>query len=154
MIDGDFDYLSRGDDIGPTRSNQSQIVGGSMEKILANVRSISPRPECRQVILREGLLPDILRDARGRLFWDGLSARRPDGSRRLYGAGTPTRMNLELKLMAVEGLWGDLRSVTLSWYRYSLLRDAIDGRIRGSSVNASLWWPPNWNRREGKTTRQ
>jgi hypothetical protein len=113
-----------------------------MEKILANVRSIGPRPECREQIIREQLVPDILRDARGRLFWDGMSARRPDGSRRLYGAGTPNRMHLELKRMTTEGYWGDLRAVTLSWYRYSVLRDSIDAKLpRGSSANASFWWP-------------
>ena len=112
-----------------------------MEKILANVRSIGPRPECREQIIREQLVPDILRDSRGRLYWDGMSARRPDGSRRLYGVGVPNRMHLELKKMAAENFWGDLRAVTLSWHRYSLLRDAIDGKIRGSSVNASMWWP-------------
>lgn len=120
----------------------TQNAGGSkMERLLQNVRTIGERPECREVIIREGLLPDVLRDARGRLFWDGQSARRPDGSRALYGVGVPNGLQLELKKMAVDNFWGNLKSVTLSWHRYSLLRDAIDGKIRGSSVNASMWWP-------------
>lgn len=125
-----------------------------MERLLQNVRTIGERPECREVIIREGLLPDVLRDARGRLFWDGMSARRPDGSRALFGVGVPNHLHLELKKMAVDNFWGNLKSVTLSWHRYSLLRDQIDGKIRvGVNAAASMWWPADHANRDRQNRR-
>ena len=119
-----------------------------LPKTLANTREIFERPECRAVILSEGLVPDIVRETHlGRLYWDGMTARTRDGNRRSFGVNSPNRMHLELKRLAVDGYWGNLKSVILSWHRYSLLRDAIDGRIRGGAISAALWWPPNHGER-------
>jgi hypothetical protein len=83
---------------------------------------------------------------RGKLYWDGLTARLPNGNRKFYGggAGTSTKLNLELRRLALAGKWGDLQNVIISWHRYAMLRDVIDGKtIRGGFEGVSLWWPAN-----------
>ena len=122
------------------------------EKLLRNSQPVNARRDCFEIIARENLIPDILRH-REKLYWDGLSARWPDGKRKFYGggAGTATKLNLELRRLALAGHWGDLREVIVSWHRYAMLRDIIDGKmIRGGFESVSLWWPANHIGANGK----
>jgi hypothetical protein len=124
-------------------------TGGVMhEKLLRNSQPVNARQDCFDIIVRENLVPDIRRH-REKLYWDGLSARWPDGKRKFYGpaSGTATKLNLELRRLALAGKWGDLQNVIISWHRYAMLRDVIDGKtIRGAFTDVSLWWPANGKR--------
>jgi hypothetical protein len=75
-------------------------------------------------------------------FWDGISARTPNGTRRIC---VPP-VSVELKLMARDGLWGDLSNTTLDWFRYSRLREFIDGNGRPNGLlKVALWQPQSGN---------
>jgi len=110
-------------------------------RTLASVGTIKPRPECRQFIIQEKLLPDVIRIG-NKLFWDAMSARDTTGQRRLFGVGTANGLHLELKRLAASGFFGDLQNVILSWHKYSQLRALLDqGKNRGAFVDVALWQP-------------
>jgi hypothetical protein len=121
------------------------------EKLLKNSQPVNARPDCGEIIARENLLPDVIRHGQ-KLYWDGLSARLPNGKRKFYGeVGASTKLNLELRRLALAGHWGDLREVIVSWHRYAMLRDIVDGKtIRGGFESVSLWWPANHIGANGK----
>jgi hypothetical protein len=130
---------------------RDSTAGLMHEKLLRNSQPVNTRPELFQIIVRENLIPDIVRH-REKLYWDGLSARLPNGKRKFYGeVGATTKLKLELRRLALAGHWGDLRGVIVSWHRYTLLRDIVEGRtIRGGFESVSLWWPVNHIAANGK----
>jgi hypothetical protein len=116
-----------------------------MEKLLRNIRGVTERPGCRETILKGDYIPDIILHG-GRMFWDGMSSRSADGVRRVF----PAPVSTQLKVMAIEGLWGDLSNTVMDWFRYSRLRDAIDGKGRpGEFLGVELWQPPERSARRG-----
>jgi hypothetical protein len=112
------------------------------ERLLGEAKRIRERPDVRQRIIEEKLVPDIVMDRRGLRYWDALSARsRIDGMRKLFGMGTASPIQLELKRLAIAGYFGDLSGVVINIFRYSEIREAID-RKRGALLDAKVWELP------------
>lgn len=114
------------------------------ERLLGEAKRIRERPDVQRRIIEEKLVPDIVMDRRGLRYWDALSARsRIDGMRKLFGMGTASPIQLELKRLAITGYFGDLSGVVINPFRYSEIREAID-RKRGALLDAKVWEPPQF----------
>jgi hypothetical protein len=111
---------------------------------------LKERPDCRKFILRERIIPDIVRSD-GQYFWDGRSARdaRSGERRMMFTRAMPDGTPRELRRLARSGQWGDLSGTVLDWFKYSRLREMLDQKRDGVSGGISLWEP----RRRGATRR-
>jgi hypothetical protein len=122
----------------------------SFAKTLGTERMmLKRRPECREFILKEKLIPDIVR-AGDVHVWDGRTARDArSGERKMLTHAMPFGTQRELRRLARSGQWGDLSSTVLDWFKYSRLREIVDGKQQGVSDGVSLWEP----RHRGTTRR-
>jgi len=94
-------------------------------KTLANARFVRERQTAREIILREKWIPDIVISRENKMFWDGCTARRPDGRRVIL----PDAVAQQMILMAKGGSWGDLGCVVLDWDRHAVIRELLDRKI-------------------------
>ena len=99
------------------------------------------RPHQRDFILREKLIPDVV-ISHGKYFWDGYTARRPDGRRFILHDAYA----LQLVLMTKAGEWGDLSRVILDWNKYTLIRDALERKSPRLDIKE---WQPNSGKTRG-----
>jgi hypothetical protein len=106
------------------------------EKTVANSRFATERPQAREYIRREKLIPDVV-ISHGKLFWDGWTARRPDGRRVML----PDAFATQLLVMTKAGEWGDLSRVILDWNKHTLVRDAIERKTPHSHLDSREWQP-------------
>jgi hypothetical protein len=104
------------------------------QKTVAQSLFSKERPKQREQIIRENLIPDVL-FSRGRYFWDGWSARRPDGRRIIL----PDACSAQMLLMARSGFWGDLSAVVLDWNAHAVIRESLDRKR--SSEHVKEWEP-------------
>jgi hypothetical protein len=114
------------------------------QRLLSDVRDLKERPSCRDFIVQGKFVPDILQhggDKDKKLVWDGMTSRTPDGIRRIFAVP----YSVEMKRLAANGFWGDLSNVSLDIFRYSRIRDELDGKGRGDFIDAQLWQPPKRN---------
>jgi hypothetical protein len=104
------------------------------------------RPECRNFILKANLLPDIVRVGTEHV-WDGRTARdASNGQRKTLTREMPEGTERELRRLARSGQWGDLSGTVLDWFKYSRLREIVDGKRQGLFEGVSLWQPRSRNR--------
>ena|ERR1700733_5820682 len=101
---------------------------------------LKPRPACRQYIIREQLIPDIVRIGNENV-WDGRSARDAQSGERRMLTRMPDGTPRELRRLARSGQWGDLSSTVLDWFKYMRLREIVDGKRHEVSDGISLWNP-------------
>jgi hypothetical protein len=108
------------------------------------------RPECRKYILKENLIPDIVR-IDGQYFWDGRSARDArSGERKMFTRAMPDGTPRELRRLARSGQWGDLSKTVLDWFKYSRVREMLENKRPGVFEGVALWEP---QRHRGTTRR-
>ncbi len=107
-------------------------------KTVADVRFVRERPLQRQVILRDGLVPDIV-IVRGKAVWDWCTARGPDGRRIFLREDTAAMM----LIMARAGVWGDLAHVVLDLNQYLQVRDLIS-QSRSPTLQDLREWLPDF----------
>jgi hypothetical protein len=109
---------------------------------------LKPRPACRRFILKEKLIPDIVRVGNQHV-WDGRSSRCANGERTVFTPDMPPGVRQEMRRLARIGFFGNLDLTILDWFRYSRLREMWDKKRSGVSDGISLWVP----RRNRGTTR-
>jgi hypothetical protein len=95
------------------------------------------RPTQREFILRAQYIPDVV-SLRGVYFWDGQTARRPDGRSVIL---TDDECAAQLLIMAKRGTWGDLSDVILDWNRHAMIREALDRNGSRASSEIGEWRP-------------
>ncbi len=91
------------------------------QRTLGDTRFSRERQESRELILKQKLVPDIL-VSHGRYFWDGSTARRPDGTRVFLREENA----IEMVRLCKAGTFGNLSDVLLDFNQYLILRDLID----------------------------
>jgi hypothetical protein len=106
------------------------------QKTVAQSLFVKERPQQREQIIRENLIPDVV-FSRGRYFWDGWSARRPDGRRIIL----PDACAAQMLVMAKSGFWGDLSAVVLDWNAHAVIRETLDRKIARSLPDVKEWEP-------------
>ncbi len=112
------------------------------------------RPECRRFILKENLIPDIVRMGND-TFWDGRSARDAlSGERRMFTRAMPDGTPRELRRLARSGQWGNLSGTVLDWFAYKRLRECVEGKRPGVFEGVSLWNPETRHRGTRRTLKR
>jgi len=108
----------------------------TINKTLANARFARERPKQREIILREKLIPDVV-ISRGKYFWDGWSARKPDGRTVIL----TDEWCAQMLVMAKAGTWGDLSCVVLDWNHYAIAREFLNQKTPHSVSDVKEWHP-------------
>jgi hypothetical protein len=103
-------------------------------RTVANARFVRERPTTREIILREKWLPDVV-ISREKMYWDGFTARRPDGRRVIL----PEPIAEQMLLMAKAAAWGELGCVFLDFNQHAVLRELLDRKIPSE---IKQWEPP------------
>jgi hypothetical protein len=124
-------------------------------KLLKNERmQLKSRPECRQFIVKEQLIPDIVRVGNDH-YWDGRSCRDArSGERKVFTPEMPNGTRQELRRLARIGFFGNLDFTILDWFKYMRLREAVDGKRQGVFQHAALWEPRSRNRGTRRTLKR
>ena len=83
----------------------------------------------REILLAAKIIPDVLVTVGGELVWDGVTARRADGSiTYLTDDGTA-----QLLILAKEGQFGNLSGVILDFSRHNAIRELLDRKCAHDS---------------------
>jgi hypothetical protein len=101
---------------------------------------LKERPDCRAFIVKERLVPDIVRFD-NQFVWDGRSARDRNGDRAVFTPEMPDGTRQELRRLARIGFFGDLSATVLNYFKYMRLREVFDKKRGGVFVGVSLWEP-------------
>jgi hypothetical protein len=107
------------------------------EQTVGNCRFLKERPKERERILREKLIPDVVISRRGAYFWDGRTARTPDGRTVVLS----DECALELLVLAKNGAFGDLSKVVLDWNEHAVIRESLERKIPHSIPQVREWEP-------------
>jgi hypothetical protein len=105
-------------------------------RTVANARFVRERPTTREIILREKWIPDVL-ISREKMYWDGYTARRPDGRRVIL----PESIAEQMILLAKAGAWGDLSCVFLDFNQHAMIREQLDRKSPRSISELKQWEP-------------
>lgn len=92
-------------------------------------------PQHKEIIRREQWRPDIYVSPNGEMYWDRMSAVRPDGRRVIL----QPHLAGQLLLLSKRGVFGNLSAVILDPYRHSTLRSGYDNKRPGITA----WTPAN-----------